>query len=73
TPLQLGLGMRGEVFFGVVGTGPATSTPTFDLSKVAKEDPLYAFFAASATPSRPLPEGVGDAIIGQAKAVANEG
>lgn len=71
-PLQLGLGMRGEIFFGVVGAGPAGTTPNFDLSKVAAEDPLYAFFTAADVPSRPLPEGMADSIIAGAKAAAEE-
>ncbi len=71
-PLQLGLGMRGEVFFGVVGAGAADSTPNFDLSKVAAEDPLLPFFAATESPSRPLPEGQAEEIVAMAETLIEE-
>jgi hypothetical protein len=71
--LQLGLGMRGELFFGVVGVGLAGTTPEFDLSKIAKEEPLFPFFAAPGVSGEPLPETVADMLIGEAKALADEG
>ncbi len=70
--LKLGLGMRGEIFYGVVGIADAGSTPTFDLAKVAKDEPLHAFFAAKAVESRPLPEGAAEETMALVVSAANE-